>query len=83
MTAPQLDYRDLVIEELADSETALRERIASLDGENAGFRELLCAAMDLLHDLTVKRDREREQYARLKDEYRAFREQILLAAEAA
>jgi hypothetical protein len=76
------DYRDLVIEELADAEAELRERIASLEADVDSYRELAIAAFDALHDLTVARDRERVQHQHLKGAYRALCEGLMLQAGA-
>jgi hypothetical protein len=76
------DHRDLVIAELADSEAALLERVASLESDVVAYRSLALAALDALHDLTVQRDRLREQHHRLLDEYRRLRESILRAEAA-
>jgi predicted nuclease with TOPRIM domain len=74
------DYRDLVIEMLADAEAALLEHVASLEADVATYRELTCAAFDALQRLTHQHDRLREQHQRLLDEYRSFRERTLLNA---
>jgi YD repeat-containing protein len=73
---------DMVIEHLALSEAELLERVASLEADVAIYQELTCAAFDALHDLTVSRDREREQHQRVCDEYRALREHVMLQAGA-
>jgi hypothetical protein len=73
---------NLTLEMLADSEAELRERVASLEADNAIYRELTCAACDALHSLTVARDRERVHYQRLKDQYQALCERLLLEAGA-
>jgi hypothetical protein len=42
----------LVIEDLADAEAALRERVASLEADVAVYRELALVAFDIVYDLT-------------------------------
>jgi hypothetical protein len=73
---------DLEILALADENHYLRERVTSLEDDNASYRELTCAAFDALHDLTRDHDRLRAQHHHLRDEYRALRERILIQAGA-
>lgn len=60
------DYRDNVIETLADSEHALAET-------SAGLREALSVALDMLREREGELTRLREQHHRLIDEYRTYR----------
>jgi hypothetical protein len=78
-----VDHRDAVIEVLAEDEASLRERVASLTADVAVYRELAQAGMSALHDLTVERDRLREQHHRLIDEFRALRAHTMRTAAAA
>ena len=71
------DHRDIVIEDLADSEAALIDRIVDLELDNRALRETLHAAVDGLHHITGERDRLWAQHHRLIDEYRALRVQML------
>ena len=45
---------DLVIEELASSEAALRDHVASLEADVGVYRELAVVAFDIVQDLTRK-----------------------------
>ena len=74
------DYRDIVIEELADAEALLLERVASLEADVQSYRLLAQEAIHALHDLARERDRLRERHHRLLNEYRALREDLLRAA---
>ena len=74
---------DLVITDLADSEVALLERIASLEADVAIYRELAVQAIHSLHDLVQERDRQRERYARLLEEFKSFRRRVMTEALAA
>ncbi len=67
------DYRDIVIEELADAEALLLERVESLEEDVQSYRLLAQEAIHALHDLARERDRRRERHHRLLDEY-ALRE---------
>ena len=46
-------------------------------GESQGYRVVLQAAFDALHEQARRHDRLREQYRRLRDEYRSHRERTL------
>ena len=59
------DPHDLVIETLADSEVALRARVADLEVDVATYRELLVQALDRLHGTIRQLDRSREAVSRL------------------
>lgn len=75
-------WRDLVDETNAMEILELQDRIGDLEANVQIYQELVCAAFDALHDLTVSRDREREEHWRVRDAYRALREQLLLQAGA-
>lgn len=77
------DYRDLVIETLADAEAELIDRVVDLMIERDACRLLEQQAIHALHALTVERDRLRASHHRLIDEYRHLRAQTLREAEAA
>ena len=62
------DYRDFVIQELADSEHALA-------AEAAGLREVLHAAVEQVHALTGERDRLQARLWRALDVIRRQRTQ--------
>jgi hypothetical protein len=64
------DYRDFVIEALADSEAALRDQLIDLTIERDSYRGLSRAAVHQLYDLATRLDRLREQHHRLLDEHR-------------
>ena len=64
------DHRDLVIEALADDEALLRERVASLEADVAGYRDLAIEGIHALRALTIERDRLREANQRLRDAIR-------------
>ena len=66
-----------LIEELADSEAALLERLASVAAERDVYRLLGLEAVSAVHHLTIERDRLRASHHRLLDEYRALRERLL------
>jgi hypothetical protein len=59
------DYRDEVIEELANSEAILRERVTSLEADNDIRQELLSEALSALHRVTVQGDRFQQRIAEL------------------
>lgn len=67
---------DLVIEALARDEVLLRERIASLESDVVAYRGLSQQALTMIHDLTIERDRLRQQNRSLQDENRALREEL-------
>ena len=46
-------------------------------GESQGYRAVLQAALDALHEQGRRHDRFREQHRRLQDEYRSHRERVL------
>lgn len=76
------DSIQLVIEDLALSEAELLECVVMLEGDVAIYRELVCAAFDALHDLTVELHRERDQHHQLRQEYRGVLERVMLGMAA-
>lgn len=70
------DYRDSVIEELADSEARLLERIGELEEAVARYRILAVAAIHDLARLTTERDAKARQLAALREEYTALRARV-------
>jgi hypothetical protein len=60
----------------------LRERTVSLEEDAAIYRLLAVTALDVVHALTRRNDRLRDDRDRLRDELRALREQCLLRAGA-
>lgn len=71
---------DLMIEELADSECELLERVAELERENAWQAETIRVAVDLLHTVNVEHDRAKATIIRLRQELRDMRGASSLAA---
>lgn len=74
------DYRDLVIEELADSEARLLERIGELEEAVARYRILAVAAIHDLARLTSERDSKARQLAAVREEFRRYRERAEVIA---
>ncbi len=64
------DHREFVIEALADDEALLIERVASLEADVAGYRELALEGLHALRALTIERDRLRTANQRLRDAMR-------------
>ena len=56
-----MDYKDLAIETLSDSEAELLEHNASLRADVASYRLVLVETLHTLHFVTRQRDRLREQ----------------------
>lgn len=77
------DYRDLVIAQFADDERQLLERLASAEDDRDAYRALAQQAIHSLHDLTARHERLRELHARLADDYRHLRVQLLTKVWAA
>lgn len=75
-----IDYRELVIDELAAENAMLRDRTAGLETDVAVYREIACAAIDVLQALTVQNQRLECAARRARDEARSSREAALLAA---
>jgi hypothetical protein len=73
----------LAIRALADDEARLRERVRQLERDLVAYRELACAALTRVHEVSRERDQLREQFWRLRDEYRHLREATLRTANAA
>jgi hypothetical protein len=67
------DYRDDVIEALAQSEAELLERIVDLTTERDSYRLVAVQGIHVLHELQAELERVRRQHERLSEEYRAFR----------
>lgn len=67
------DYRELVIEMLADSEAALIERVVGLTIERDSHRLLAQHAIHFLHTQHVELKRLREQHSHLLHAYRQER----------
>lgn len=76
------DYRDLVIEMLADSEAALRARVSELEADVGTYRAISVAALDALERLTAQNLQLQNDLTREREAYRALREQRLLEAGA-
>jgi hypothetical protein len=72
-----LDYHDLCLQELADSEVELYERIASLEADLRAYRELAFLAISTLHDVAAEREGVRAQLSCLRDEYRGSAQTML------
>jgi hypothetical protein len=64
------DYKDGVIEQLADDLAAMTERAE-------GYRLLALEATHRLHERHLELTRLHEQNAHLRDEYRAHRERVM------
>jgi hypothetical protein len=64
------DYRDLVIEEIGDSEAALLDRIVDLVIERDGYRLLAQQAIHALHAREIQVTRLRESQRLLREESR-------------
>ncbi len=63
------DYRDRVIEHLADQEHTLARNLAAV-------RALLHLALARLHEVGRQLDRLKKQHYKLRDEYRRLRDQV-------
>jgi len=74
------DLRAVVVEHYAAGEQQLLERLASVEEDRDCYRELLVTSLDQLHDLKRSHERLRDQHARLVDEYRHLREQVMTTA---
>ena len=72
------DYRELVIEDLADENVLLREGIASLEADLGTYREIAIATLDALVNVTQQNERLRHDYQQQRDAYRWLRDEILL-----
>lgn len=70
----------LVCEMLAYDEAVLRERVASLEEDNAWSRGLVVQTVGALADLTKERDRYRRDYYALREAFADFRARVLLEA---
>lgn len=65
-----LDYRELVITELADSEARLRERVALLEADVTIYAALAKQALQLLHEKNVACDRQQARVLALVGDLR-------------
>ena len=65
------DYRDLCVEDLADREAWLLDRLASLEADVQAYRTLSQQLLHALHHVTLERDVLREQRQRDRDRARA------------
>jgi hypothetical protein len=70
------DYRDLVIEQFADDEAALLERLVRAEDQARVWRLMALVALRQLHELGRERDSARAQVASLRNELR-----VLVTAE--
>lgn len=77
-----LELLEFVIEHHAAENVELRERCAGLEADVGTYRLIALAALDALQTLTVRQAQLQERHARLSDEYRELREQLLLEAAA-
>lgn len=68
-----IDYRDLVIAELAENEAALQERVVSLTADVDAYRLMAQRAIHALAEVTNEYERLRTQHHRLAEEYRYYR----------
>lgn len=69
---------ELVIQALAATEAELREHIANLEADVAVYREIAQAALDALRQVTVAHQTLQRTNHDLRDEFRAFRERVML-----
>jgi hypothetical protein len=72
----------LLVETVRDLGAA-RVRAAQLEEECASSRELRCAALDALADVTADRDRLRQQNGSLRSEIRRFTAAVVATGRAA
>lgn len=77
-----VEFLAFVIEHHAAENAELRERCAGLEADVGTYRQIALAALDALQTLTARQSALLERHARLSDEYRDLREQILLEAAA-
>ena len=71
------DHRDLALEQFADDERQLLERLASVEDDRDIYREMVQVTLQQLHDLTQSHQQLREQRDRLRDENRRLRAHLL------
>ena len=55
----------------------VRDLLIQALGESQGYRAVLQAVLDALHELGRRHNRLRDQHRRLRDEYRRHRERVL------
>lgn len=73
------DYRDAVIETLADDEAVLRDQAVHLAEQAAAYEQMTRVLINALHDKTVECDQWIEAYDRERDMNRAMRIRSLKA----
>jgi hypothetical protein len=73
------DYRDDVIEMLAESESELRARVADLESDRDLAMDIARAAIHHCHNLTVQLDALGERHERLQGAYRDLCARIITA----
>ena len=73
---------EIVIEDLADENALLRERIASLEADVGTYRELAIATLDALAHVTQQHQQLRNDYQEQSDAYRWLCQETLLRAGA-
>ena len=71
------DYRDLALRDAGLDHVLLEERIRSLEADVVSYRELVQIALGELADAKRALEQERRIHGRLRDEFRALREQLL------
>ena len=71
------DYRDNIIQTLADSEASLVSQLAETRTTLTAYKEVLSTALECLHGLSRKFDHLQEAHHRLRDAYRHLREALL------
>jgi hypothetical protein len=72
MTGRRVEYRDLVIEHLADSEASWEACAIEAIREAQAYRELARVALGRLHHVTQQLARERHMRLALADELRRY-----------
>jgi hypothetical protein len=78
-----IDYRDLVITDLADENDVLRAYIREIEADMGTYRELAVANFDALHRLSAEHSKLVNDYTRLADDSRRLREDTLIRRGAA
>jgi hypothetical protein len=77
------DYKDDVIEQLADENAALRARVEDLGSERDVVMQIAQAAIHYCNALNVRLDAIGERHERLHDAYRHLRERIMTSGDVA
>ena len=75
-TVPR-DYRDNIIETLANSEASLISELAETRTTLTAYEELTSVALERLHDLNRRFEHLQEAHHRLRNEYRHLRKALL------